>query len=399
MFPGLLAAVSAGSLLIRTGEVDITPDVPLPLGGYTARGSKLSEPGGEPLKARILELETGGKKVAIVACDLLTIPDSLYREVRARIPKDIELMLCATHTHCAPDSQMLNDRMTFSVPGIASFRRQWLDWYANHIARGVNSTIRSLGGHSEFVSCAEFQASLNRGRRRDAVPDESADLLTSRGGNLLFTYSAHPVFFGPERLQTSGDWPGEVSRKLGCPVVVGAIGDVSPKADGVTPEARIANFARTLQMRMLISSQAPLGVWRVGEPLRMARETIELPAVTAHPTMGKAYGVPQKMAEAIVQKFAPTSANITALRLGKLAIVGVPGEPTSHLGRAIKAYGLQLGFSRVLVISHVNGWIGYILDRADYDQGGYEATLSFYGREEGEKVVDAARKALRRLTG
>jgi hypothetical protein len=56
-----------------------------------------------------------------------------------------------------------------------------------------------------------------------------------------------------------------------------------------------------------------------------------------------------------------------------------------------------MGFSSVLVCSHVNGWMGYILDPEDYDRGGYEATLSFYGREEGTKVVDAAVAALKAL--
>ena len=42
--------------------------------------------------------------------------------------------------------------------------------------------------------------------------------------------------------------------------------------------------------------------------------------------------------------------------------------------------------------------MGYILDPEDYDRGGYEATLSFYGRDQGEKVVDAGIQALKRLS-
>jgi neutral ceramidase len=88
---------------------------------------------------------------------------------------------------------------------------------------------------------------------------------------------------------------------------------------------------------------------------------------------------------------------IQAVRIGDLAIVGIPGEPTSVLGNQIKAAGLKMGFKTVLVCSHVNGWMGYVLDPADYDQGEYEATLSFYGREEGPKLVKAAVAALGKL--
>ena len=65
--------------------------------------------------------------------------------------------------------------------------------------------------------------------------------------------------------------------------------------------------------------------------------------------------------------------------------------------RQIRDAGLRMGFKSVLVCSHVNGWMGYILDAADYERGGYEATLSLYGREEGSKVVQSGINALRAL--
>jgi hypothetical protein len=42
--------------------------------------------------------------------------------------------------------------------------------------------------------------------------------------------------------------------------------------------------------------------------------------------------------------------------------------------------------------------MGYILDPKDYARGGYEATLSFYGANEGDLVVKAATNALRGLS-
>lgn len=395
---GVLAATSlAGPLFLQKLEVDLTPPERLPLGGYTARDDKLSEPGGERLVARVFVLNSGKVKVALVVCDLLTMPDSLYREVEKRLPSDLQLFLAATHTHSAPDSQMLNDRMTFKIPGIASFQRRWLDWYADRIAAGVQIASSLKPKELKSIEDVEFEAPLNRGRRPSARPDATVTVLEADRVPMLFEYAAHPVFYGPERMQTSEDWPGAVSRSLGCVSLVGAIGDVSPHAEGATPEQEIVHFATRMVLGFRANRDHAKPLWSAGKPFDFVREPVELGTVHAHPTMGRAYKVPQVMAEAIVSKFAPTSSSITAIRLGKLAIIGVPGEPTSHLGRTIKAYGLEQGFTSVLVISHVNGWMGYILDRADYDQGGYEATLSFYGREEGEKVVLAAEKAIRRL--
>lgn len=397
LIPGLLAAAwLADSLTLQSSTVDITPSEPLPMGGYSERGSKLSEPGGDHLYARAEVFRQGSTELALVSCEMLTIPGSLYREVLKRLRPGTKLFLSATHTHCAPDSQMLNDRMTFSIPGIASFKPRWLTWYADKIASAVDLAERSRAKTLHQVLGEEVQVKLNRGRREGAVPDQTATEVTADEEPLLFSYAAHPVFFGPERMQLSGDWAGVLAQDLKCPVLPGAIGDVSPHADGPTPVARIARFADSMTKALSRCSGRTL-LWQPGAAFDEVQSPISLDPVKANPIAAAYYHVPTIFADGVASQFAPRSASITAFRLGKLAVVGIPGEPMSHLGRAIKAYGLSLGFREVLVVSHVNGWMGYILMREDYDRGGYEATLSFYGRKEGEKVVQAADEALRRL--
>src|SRR5579859_4259398 len=123
------------AIQVQEAKVDITPPEPLPLGGYTARHDRVMDPGGEKLFARcLLFTAEKGPRIAIVSAEMLTIPDSLYSEVRRRVDPGITLFLCATHTHSAPDSQMLNDHMTFHVPGVASYRHRWLAWYVDKIA-------------------------------------------------------------------------------------------------------------------------------------------------------------------------------------------------------------------------------------------------------------------------
>ena len=102
---------------------------------------------------------------------MLTIPESLAREVRKRIPKDIELFLCATHTHCAPDSQMLNDRMTFAIPGIATYRKRWLTWYADKIAGSVTKALAARSQRPVSLSSLVSHVDANRARRQDGKPD------------------------------------------------------------------------------------------------------------------------------------------------------------------------------------------------------------------------------------
>lgn len=419
-------------LEIREASVDITPDEPLPLGGYTARHDEDMTEGGEPLFARCVLFSVGNWKEAIVSVEMLTVPDSLYAEVRKRIPVDVGLFLSATHTHSAPDSQLLNDRMTFKVPGVASFRHRWLGWYADKISFAVTQALDAPATSCEALSVGEFTADLNRGRRPGADPEQfgtilaidvieahegtpapnpSTSSLRLRSGSLenratkrelVLSYPAHPVFYGPDNNQTSGDWPGQLSHEFDVankpwilPVLAGAIGDVSPKAPGNTDAEKIQNFCSALWAAAKGATYR--NEWRESDPVKTIEQPIQMDAPTPSPAFLHDYHAPLSIAQKMVKQFTPEHASICALRMGDLAIIGVPGEPTSHLGRRIRAAGLKMGFKSVLVVSHVNGWIGYILDPVDYSHGGYEASLSFNGTKEGEHVVDASAKAMREL--
>ena len=424
----MLALISAAlilapqSLFVSRSQVDITPDVALPLGGYSERGAKLSEPGGDHLYSRTVFFESGTTKIAVVSVETLTIPESLVREVKKRIPSDVFLFLAATHTHSAPDSQMLNDRMTFSVPGIASYKPKWLEWYADKIASGVIQAIKSP--HPVYgLVVVKGHADYNVGRRKFADPDTEVNEIDAVEDNqrsevfvghswlkgtppsiapylhlspLILEYAAHGTVYSAKNLETRGDWPGVAAQKFRTEILQGPIGDVLPKDYGPTPEASIARIVNGLSTAL--DKGTIMGQFKDGDRVSIVSVPIALDAVTPHPTMGASYGVPQSFAAAIVKQFAPPTATIVAFRLGKLAVVGVPGEPTSILGRQIKEAGIRMGFESVLVCSHVNGWMGYILGPEDYDRGGYEATLSFYGREEGAKVVDAGIEALKKLS-
>lgn len=403
MIATLLAWIVAPPLMVVSrGEVDLTPPEALPLGGYTARGGKLAEPGGESLKARSLVFELKSSRppepgrLALVSVEMLTIPESLVREVRARLKQPALLMLVATHTHCAPDSQMLNDRMNFAIPGISSFREKWLSWYADRIADSVNSA-KPWETFTEILT-QERRLDANRGRRKFAEPDTTATQIVGKRAdgetrNLALNYAAHATVYGSDELRTHPDWPILVASKgLFLP---GAIGDVSPRADGPTAREKMDDMRKRLNARVpFLESQ----VWTSRQFSYAAHhEAIHLNAPVHHPAFATENKIPDGLASTLVKKFAPAEAAITAFRMGKLAVVGVPGEPTSELGRQIRDAGKRLGFSSVLVVSHTNGWMGYILDAEDYDRGGYEATLSFYGKNEGAEVVNAAVRSLRRL--
>lgn len=419
----LLAALLAASaiaqpLLVRKGEASIMPPEPLPLGGYTARAEKPFAPGGDDLRCRVVLLQERKFQLAIVSVEMLTIPESLYREVKKRVPPDAKLFLTATHTHCAPDSQMLNDQMKIKVPGIATFKPKWLEWYADRIALTVRSAMIAQPRTAASMVVTSANVALNHSRRKGGHPDpeeswvafeqRSSTESESTGDNYAsgiattkitygggwYHFSAHPVFYDEQEMHTRGDWPGRIAARLGVLVLQGAIGDISPSMPAGPPEQRLADF---VQAALDGLTHAARMQEMPTTPAEWAEVPIKLDPVVPHPDFAKNNKVPEALAKLFVTTVAPKTGSIHAFRIGKLAVVGVCGEPSGALGWRIRNYGLSIGFSAVQVVSHVNGWIGYILEPDDYDRGGYEATLGFHGRMAGERVVDAAKQALRQL--
>lgn len=395
MYSALLGTVLT-PLFVQWAEASLLPSEPLPLGGYTERGNATFQPGGDDLKVRCMMLTQGGVRLAVVVLEALTIPESLYEAVKARVPEGTHLFLHATHTHCAPDSQMLNDRMTFQVPGIATFKRRWLDWYADAISRCVLEASRSNRTASRTIEIIHKRLGLNRGRRKGAKPDTLYTDVVLGGSFSIANYAAHPVFFGPDELKLRGDWPGRVMAfpHGGRLLLNGAIGDVSPVADGATPEARAQTMADALN-----AAGASRGTHlQMGHSaLRWASAPIVLGKPVPHPTFAAANKVPEAFAQIAVSKFAPSSAAAYGFRIGKVAVIGVSGEPTAELGRRIVRAGKNIGFESVMVVSHVNGWMGYVLTAEDYARGGYEATLAFHGPGAGDALVSGAVECLQEL--
>jgi hypothetical protein len=381
--------------VFRTSIVDVTPDELLPLGGYTARGDKTMEVGGEHLFARTLVFQHEDRTIAIVSFDALTVPESLYTAVKKQIPDGVFLLLVATHTHSAPDSQVLNERMTFKIPGIASFSRRWLEWYSSRIASGIKSALAADAQDAGKLQLVLAEVDSNRGRRENAQPIKTATYLALEGKPLLTGYAAHGTLYDEKRMQTSGDWPGECAKQLGGLVLPGPIGDVSPAFPSADPVENVASMVEKL--RSGLKSARVMALFENTPNLACTEEKIALGKPVPHPEFAKSFGAAPPLDQVLIGRFAPPNASVYLARIGRLLIVGIPGEPTSEIGRKVQVLAASLGFPHSFVVSHTNGWIGYVLTPEDYDRGGYEATLSFHGRDTSNRVVEAVERGLKRL--
>lgn len=385
----LLPLLAAPQFSIQTYTQTLTPPEPLPLGGYTERGEHTAEPGGQELFARTLIISQGPNRVAFVSFEGLTIPESLHYEVQRRVP-EIPVFLVATHTHSAPDTQMLNDRMRFRIPGIAPFKREWLDWYSLRIAGGI-AKAEQMPSVPTNLRFGRWLTELARSRRPQSTVTPTLHILqTAKLEPIIAVFGAHATCLESENRQTNGDWPGEYMRRSTGLAFPGAIGNASPNFDQATGKAKAIGMAEKL-LTYRASGSSVTGAVDFGT------ESIKLDPVKPHPDFARENGVNDALAAIVVNRFAPPTAKVTIATVGRVAYIGVPGEPTNDIERILLAEAEHAGYLGV-VVSHVNGWIGYILSPADYDRGGYEATLSFNGRETGHRVTEAATRLLKKLS-
>jgi len=85
---------------------------------------------------------------------------------------------------------------------------------------------------------------------------------------------------------------------------------------------------------------------------------------------------------------------LIAVRIGDIAMVGIPGEPFTGIGVAIKE---APGWKCILPCSMTNGHEGYFPLRDAFDEGGYEARSSVYTGDVADCLIRGAHTMLAKM--
>ncbi len=85
---------------------------------------------------------------------------------------------------------------------------------------------------------------------------------------------------------------------------------------------------------------------------------------------------------------------LMGLKLGKVAFVGIPGEPFTDVGVGIKA---AEGWDMIMPCALTNGSMGYFPMKSAYDEGGYEARSSNYKAGVAEAIIEGGKAILEEL--
>jgi len=414
-------------LMAGIARVDMTPPLSMKatLGGYGDRMNKPAEGIHDRVFGKALVLSDGTKRFVLVTADVLGFPPAIKPAVMAKLAdtdlKPEQVMLLPSHSHASIEVNSINPKNVLKIPQIGLFQKELYDLTVDNLVK----VIRDALGERVPVTVGTTSIPLegwNRNRREgnEAVDNELTltriDKMDGEPFAVLVNWTAHPTFLQAEDMLFSGGWPGQMQRMLtsliGRGVTVmyynGAQGDQAPIArpdpakSALTTTAAatpISNWERAEQY----GRELAIIVWRQWEKTRTAGsavldyriEEVVLPQPTVHPdfmkTGGAEYGLSPEIMGPILTALLPRKTTIGYFRLGDLLIVGIPGEMSAELGLQVKQKVRgATGIKHTVIGGLANEWVSYILSAEEYDKGGYESSVSLYGRTLGQTLVDGA---------
>ena len=434
-------------------RVTITPMMGINISGYYQE--RIADGVLDDLEANALALACEDKKAVVISCDLLHMPLDLAYASKKDIAEATGLpeeavFLHGTHTHTGPILKMdsekpleqeyiqqlrhkLVDVATFALADLKPARMGWAIGEAPNIAfirrfrmkdgsvrtnPGVNNPgiLEPIGSVDERVNVVRFDR-------------EGADSI------VFVNFGDHPDTVGGCKI--SCDWPGFLRRtvekaldNVKCIFVNGAQGDVNHV--NVWPTGGYLNdtfndfddVSRGYGHARFMGRVVTGGVLQVFdkvkyvdvESLNFLQRTIQIPSNMPTPeeveearyinemhVAGRDEELPYKgmllttMVAAANRKIQLEHGpeffemKLSGLAVGEVALVGIPGEPFTGIGRGLKESD---EFALVMPACCTNGAQGYFPMKDAYDEGGYEAGTSRFKAGVAELLIEEGKALL-----
>lgn len=424
---------------IGFAESEITPPLGVHLAGYFTirKATDILD----NLYARAAVIESNGKKLALVSCDIIGIGEIYIEKIKDVIVRstDIEkdaILIHATHTHTGPRAvdkslsiETDEEYVNYMTKKVASTVIMALE----HMKEAVYGTGQGYEDRVAFVrrfkmKDGSYKTNPGVGNPNIVEPageiDPRIDLVdfkyTDGSGNLLFvSYSLHADMVGGTKI--SADYPGAIRRKVeraipGCTVMyfTAAQGDinhidVNPKKKNLKGYPYMTKVGNILGGEVIkeyenitYHSDFELGalVKRVTVPLRQYDKEdykVALETISSHidQTESKT-GMHIKKAMQVRDCYekGAQELDVTVFRIGYTGIVGFPGEPFIRYKTSTVKKSPALN---TLVLCLTNGSNGYLPIVEAFAQGGYESDSSRFSPELESLLVNAGLEGLHEL--
>lgn len=379
---------------LRAGwaKANITPDHPTATGGYGERRGRKWRVVSDSIYARVVLLDNGSTRVAVVALDLLITPPTVVEQLKKRLP-DVGLTwqnvyMGAIHSHNSAGGW---------APGLVGqlIAGEYDEAVVDQITEGVLRAIRVAQTSMAPVQVGYGQtdaSDLIHSRISFSGPTGPLDgavrllkLVKPDGTSALITsFSGHATLFeGDNGDYLSRDYPGSLVDRLEKKAatfalfLAGPVGSTAPVSRGSTDFEEIRNYAGMLALR--IERTVPTIQTRPDSTLMLL--TLPLGLREPHPRIIGNWRVRPWLFYALYGDY---PSDMKALRIGRTALLGTPcdfsGELSAELQPTARRDGLNL-----MITSFDGGYIGYVTPDRYYQRTTYETRdMNWFGPYNGD---------------
>jgi neutral ceramidase len=380
----------SGTLRVGIAKVDITPADPTGLANlWGTRFTGIHD----KIYARAIFLDNGETTAAIIAVDTVEFADATA--LVARIAKETgvqtsNIILAPTHNHNAPMVSLQNwSGMSKNGPAAAAFVAQ--------VEKDLVATLKQAKAGLQpariGVGSGTAEININRddrttsgfktGRNPEGPSDKTVWVIkfeTTAGEPIaiFINYAVHATVLGSQNTLLTGELPGFTSRyveqhynnKIVALWTSGAAGNQGPIIRGGDPDAE-NNFKRADVLGQILGEE----VVRVADNIK---------ATSARPRILGAEKVVtcpgQKTAQEVSArgevKFLnadPVSFRLGLLMVDRIALTSVSAEVVAQIYQRLRK---ESSFTNTIMVTLVDGRIGYIADDASYANPTFEVINS-----------------------
>jgi len=437
-------------------RTNINPMMGIPIRGYYK--VRLAEGILDDIEANAIALQYKGNTTLLISVDNCGIEQELLTYYRQMVSDATEvsmenIIISSTHTHQGPEATInsenelvreyteflgkrIADAAVFAIadlkeakmgygkgvaPNVAFIRRYLMKDGSIKTNPGVNNPdiVTPIGIIDDSVNVLRFDR-------------EGADTI------VFVNFANHPDVVGGCKI--SADWPGLLRKNVEkildgtkCLFFNGAQGDVNhvnvhPKAgdmngmfidfDDVARGYSHAEYIARVVTGGVLPAYDKVCYVEVGSVISK-QKTIQVPSNKPNPEelpearrindlhiAGRDNELPYEgmmlttivadAARKVRLENAPDTFDmiLSAVKIGPVAFIGIPGEPFSEIGKQIKD---TEGFEMIIPSCNTNGKQGYFPMQDSYDEGGYEARSSNFKAGVGEYIIKEAKSLLKSL--
>ena len=392
-------AADPPTMKVGVATVDITPEGPVYMMGFSGRDKDPSTGVYKPIEASCIVFDNGMTRVGIMALDVCKTGVEQLGKVRAAaeavgVPPE-QMMLNCSHSHCGP--RVLGNKNAEYMPifeerirgllqaAVADLQPVTLDYTVGSSTMAVNR--RQLNAEGKYVG-------MRPEPRKGIDPDVPVLRAVRPDGTVravLFGHACHPTTMGgheigPDFPGFARDWIEAAYPGAEAIFLQGCGGDIKPRyslPNGtfgyvlIDAKQTVAEIGHELGRAVVTATCLP--------PPKLGTYLGGLSDTAGLPTTKKVEDTPEG-------GLFPTEVQV--LRIGDVYIVGMNGEILVEYGLRIKR---ELPDMKMWVNGYSNRDLSYVANAAAFAEGGYEVTVGWTTAGAEDILVNKAIELTRRL--